>query len=64
MKPLLPQVGERWTPEMQRRLHAELDRILSVLNQYRQLPPGGTTGQVLAKTSDRDYDVEWITLPP
>lgn len=25
----------------------------------RVLPPGGTTGQVLTKVSDADYDVEW-----
>lgn len=25
------------------------------------IPPGGTTGQVLAKNSNTDYDVEWIT---
>lgn len=25
------------------------------------IPPGGTTGQVLAKLSDDDYDVGWIT---
>lgn len=24
------------------------------------LPPGGTDGQVLAKASDADYDVEWV----
>jgi hypothetical protein len=27
------------------------------------VPPGGTTGQVLTKASDDDYDVEWIDLP-
>jgi len=26
------------------------------------LPPGGTTGQVLAKETNQDYDVHWITL--
>lgn len=25
------------------------------------LPPGGTTGQVLAKKSNTDGDVEWVT---
>lgn len=25
----------------------------------RQLPPGGTTGQVLTKQSDEDYDADW-----
>ena len=24
------------------------------------IPPGGTTGQVLAKLSDDDYDVGWV----
>lgn len=24
------------------------------------LPEGGTTGQILAKASDDDYDVEWV----
>lgn len=27
------------------------------------MPAGGTTGQVLAKLSDDDYDVGWVTLP-
>lgn len=27
------------------------------------IPPGGTTGQVLVKLSDNDYDVGWVTLP-
>lgn len=26
------------------------------------VPTGGTTGQVLSKTSDTDNDVQWITL--
>jgi hypothetical protein len=25
------------------------------------IPDGGTTGQVLAKASNDDYDVEWVT---
>lgn len=25
------------------------------------IPPGGTTGQVLAKLSNDDYDVGWVT---
>lgn len=25
------------------------------------VPPGGTTGQVLAKASDTDYDLQWVT---
>lgn len=25
------------------------------------IPPGGTTGQVLAKASNSDYDLVWVT---
>lgn len=28
------------------------------------IPSGGTTGQVLMKNSNADYDVSWTTLPP
>lgn len=27
------------------------------------VPTGGTTGQVLVKQSNADYDVAWVTLP-
>lgn len=27
------------------------------------IPPGGTTGQVLVKISNADYDIGWATLP-
>lgn len=27
------------------------------------IPQGGTTGQVLVKRSNADYDVGWVTLP-
>lgn len=27
------------------------------------VPPGGTTGQVLVKQSDADFDTAWVTLP-
>lgn len=27
------------------------------------MPAGGTTGQILAKVSDDDYDVAWIDPP-
>jgi hypothetical protein len=27
------------------------------------VPAGGTTGQVLQKVSDADFDVAWVTLP-
>lgn len=28
---------------------------------YAPIPPGGTTGQVLAKASGTDYDIGWVT---
>ncbi len=28
-----------------------------------EIPAGGTTGQILAKVSDTDYDVQWIDAP-
>ena len=31
-------------------------------NGNRVVPAGGTTGQVLAKASDVDGDVQWVTL--
>lgn len=31
-------------------------------NAKNGIPSGGTTGQVLAKKSDADYDVEWTTI--
>lgn len=30
-------------------------------NYQRLIPPGGEAGQVLAKRSEKDYDVEWKT---
>lgn len=27
------------------------------------IPPGGTTGQVLMKVTNADYDFAWVTLP-
>lgn len=40
-------------------------RVVNVLADEQptsQLPSGGTTGQVLAKASDEDYDLGWITV--
>jgi hypothetical protein len=36
-----------------------IDGDITIANM---IPAGGTTGQVLVKKSDNDYDVEWITL--
>jgi hypothetical protein len=56
----LPQAPASWDTEYQRRLNAEIERAFLRFNPYAQLPAGGTTGYVLAKASDRDYDFEWI----
>ena len=37
---------------------SDVSDLKSAINQ-KGLPEGGTTGQVLAKKSDEDYDVEW-----
>ena len=55
----LPDPPERWSPEYQRRLNAEIARVLEELNPARQVPEGGTTGQTLRKRSDRSLDLEW-----
>ncbi len=41
-------------------------RITSISNGTLPIgiPAGGTTGQVLTKNSNTDYDVAWTTLPP
>lgn len=57
----LPQPDERWTPEYQRRFNAELEKLFGGLNVYRQVPHGGTSGQVLQKVDARDYNLGWAT---
>jgi hypothetical protein len=36
---------------------------VKINNQYYLIPIGGSSGQVLAKKSDNNYDTQWITLP-
>ena len=36
---------------------------LNDFNTFRQTPGGGTTGQVLTKASNSDYDVTWSSVP-
>ena len=42
-----------------------LTNINITIDQIRAyiLPAGGTTGQILAKASDDNYDAEWIDAP-
>lgn len=39
------------------------DAIIEALANVHEVPAGGTTGQVLTKASDDDYEVEWADLP-
>lgn len=39
------------------------DQIDAIVAGASGLPVGGTEGQILAKASDTDYDVEWIDAP-
>lgn len=36
------------------------DNIETAIEEKSSLPAGGTTGQVLAKASNNDNDVEWV----
>lgn len=44
--------------------YLDLTGLIRFWNSFkaRLLPSGGSSGQVLAKASGTDYDVEWITL--
>jgi hypothetical protein len=37
--------------------------IIDAASAVHGIPPGGEEGEVLAKASDEDYDVEWIDAP-
>lgn len=50
------------TTDWERRLTATLERALDLLNQYAQIPAGGLTGQVLTKSTDRDFETGWRTI--
>lgn len=68
-----PNIGLAFTSDTV--MNADLSRIDTEIGSLKekvqnpaqpppwQVPAGGTTGQVLAKKSDADYDVEWIDLP-
>ena len=52
------------TAEQEQQLNqntANITNLKSAINQ-KGLPEGGTTGQVLTKKSDADYDAEWVTI--
>lgn len=39
---------------------SEIDALLDAILEASSIPPGGTTGKVLGKASDEDYDFAWI----
>lgn len=41
--------------------NGKIQHLISTQLQNNPLPTGGTTGQVLEKTSNTDYDVQWAT---
>lgn len=52
--------SERWTKEFQIQLNGLLEQAFGQVNAYALVPSGGTTGQVLSKTSARDFELSWI----
>lgn len=52
------------TAEQEQQLNQNTTDITNLKSAMsnKTLPIGGTTGQVLAKKSDADYDVEWTTI--
>lgn len=55
----LPQPPARWTPEYQAQVNTAIEQAFQRLFEYARIPAGGTAGQKLVKTTDRDYDVSW-----
>lgn len=57
---------EQQYPDVIEQILTELDTIKAggggVGSAANGIPAGGTTGQVLAKKTDNDYDVEWKTI--
>lgn len=49
---------KRFFPEVLRQAYTNVHQ--AVYELLAMLIPGGTTGQVLAKSSNSDYDVEWV----
>jgi hypothetical protein len=48
-----------WSPEFQQQLNDALEQQFAKLNEFALVPYGGLEGQVLKKTSDRPYVMEW-----
>lgn len=58
MKLTLPR--ERvWSVDFQDRLNGEIERAFARFNEFAQVPIGGTSGQVLSKSTDRDLELTW-----
>ena len=58
MRVVLPR-QPTWNPDFQDRLNGEIERAFAKLNEFAQVPLGGTSGQVLTKSSDRDLELTW-----
>lgn len=61
----LPQPAKYWSEQYQRSVNAEIERALQRVPDAgggggTTLPAGGTTGQLLAKASNADYDYEYV----
>lgn len=63
--------GLEATEDVVEKNHDVIEQILAELDEIKSgggsaangIPAGGTTGQVLTKTSDADYDVTWQDIP-
>lgn len=54
---VIPTVSEMIEESILRHVDEEIERI----KEGMDIPAGGTTGQVLSKSSNDDYDYEWVT---
>jgi hypothetical protein len=50
---------ERWTKAYQSAINGMIERAVNKLNEFALVRAGGSTGQVLAKASARDFDLAW-----
>ena len=50
---------ERWTKAYQSAINGMIERAVNKLNEFALVRAGGSTRQVLAKASARDFDLAW-----
>lgn len=53
-----------WAQDLARQLGVSLTDIYTDLHAVgvSGIPAGGTTGQILAKNSNTDYDAQWVDI--